>query len=416
MPDTHLKIAIVALDFNREGGSERRTAQLIERLAARGHAVHLIGARIAGAQDPRIVCHPIPTRPRPHWSEIVQFTRQARVVAARESFDLVHNQIRPFVPGVLTVGGGCHRFYLREILPKERGEVCAWLKRHAPLHWVLLALERRGFDPIFCPVVLTNSALARDGILKYYSYPADRIVVAHNGVDAERFRPAEGAAGREALRQRLGIGPTELLVLFMGSGFARKGLRPLLAAAARASARGATLRLVVAGSGAPEAWRRQAKRLGLAARVQFVGAVPDPEVYYRAADVFALPTYFDPFANATLEAMASGLPVVTTRLNGVSEILRPGHDGLLIDRPEDIQGLTDALLTLQDPGYRRDMGLRARETALRYPWDGPLQATLAVYERVLAERGATGGGAEGHGGRGAGERRGGRNEKPTMKN
>ncbi len=384
--EPRLKIAIVALDFNREGGSERRTAQLVERLAARDHRVHLIGARIAGAQDPRIVCHPIRTRPRPHWSEILQFTQQARAVVAREGFDLVHNQIRPFVPGVLTVGGGCHRFYLRDILPRERGWIRAWLKRQAPLHWVLLALERRGFDPTCCPFVLTNSRLARDGILKYYSYPAERIVVAHNGVDAERFRPAEGVADREALRQGLGIGPAEVLVLFMGRGFARKGLESLLAAMARASARGGGFRLVVAGSGASEGWQRKAGRLGLAAGVQFVGVVPDPEVYYRAADVFALPTHFDPFANATLEAMASGLPVVTTRLNGVSEIIRPGQDGILIEGPEDVQGLADALLELRNHDRRRELGVRARETALRYPWDGPLQATLAVYDRVLAER------------------------------
>jgi UDP-glucose:(heptosyl)LPS alpha-1,3-glucosyltransferase len=116
--------------------------------------------------------------------------------------------------------------------------------------------------------------------------------------------------------------------------------------------------------------------------------VPDPETYYRAADVFALPTHYDPFANATLEAMASGLPVITTRLNGVAEIIRPGVDGLLVDRPDEVEELAKALLVLTDRTTREVMGRAARATALRYPWDGPVGASLAAYRRVMAERSA----------------------------
>jgi UDP-glucose:(heptosyl)LPS alpha-1,3-glucosyltransferase len=381
-----LNIAIVSLDFNRAGGSERRTAHLVDRLVGQGHAVSLVGARIHGEWDPRIGQERVHTSKHPHWLEILLFCRRARAIVQRGAFDIVHNQIRPFAPGLLTVGGGCHRFYLADVLPRERGAIRAWLKRQGPLHRVLLALERRGFDPAFCPFVLTNSALARDGILQYYSYPAERIVVAHNGVDAERFCPAGSSARRDEARRRLGIAPGDVVVLFVGSGFARKGLESVLEGAARATGKGSALRLLVVGSGAAPAWRRRAERLGMGGRVRFVGSVADPETYYRAADIFALPTHFDPFANATLEAMASGLPVITTRRNGAAEIIRAGVDGLVIDEPSDVDGLADALLALQDAKRRRDMGLRARETALRYPWEQPVQATLSVYERALAER------------------------------
>jgi len=383
--DAPLKIAMVALDFNREGGSERRTAQLVDRLVAQGHEVHLIGARIRGEWDSRILRHPIPTPRHPHWLEVVQFCRGARDAVARGRFDIAHNQIRPFAPGVLTVGGGCHRYYLEEVLPAERGPLRARVKRLAPLHFVLLALERRGYDPAWCPLVLTNSRLAREGILKYYPYPAGRIVVAHNGVDPERFRPAEDPPSREAVRRRLGVGPGELLLLFVGSGFARKGLGRLLQAVALAGGRGRRLHLVVVGSGSPEPWQRQAERLGVAGALRFLGAVRDPETYYRAADIFALPTHYDPFANATLEAMASGLPVITTRLNGVAEIIRPGVDGLLVERPEAVEELAEALVALGDRAAREAMGRAARATALRYPWEGPVEASLAAYRRVMAE-------------------------------
>ncbi|MFA5029033.1 MAG: glycosyltransferase family 4 protein [Candidatus Methylomirabilota bacterium] len=192
------------------------------------------------------------------------------------------------------------------------------------------------------------------------------------------------------MRRRLGANPEDTLLLFVGSGFARKGLGSLLRVSSRLKReRGRTI-LAVVGAGATESWRRQAERLGVADLARFVGAVPDPETYYRAADIFALPTHFDPFANATLEAMASGLPVVTTRLNGVSEILQPGVDGFVVDGPEDLEGLADALRALADPDRRRAVGAAARRTALRYPWEAPLQATVQAYERVRAERGAPG--------------------------
>lgn len=386
MPDTLLKIAIVAQDFHRAGGSEGRTAHLVDRLVGLGHAVHLVGARIRGDWDPCVALHRLATPKHPHWLEVRLFCRRAAALVQDGGFDIVHNQIRPFVPGLLTVGGGCHRFYLYDVLPRERGAARAWLKRLAPLHRFLLALERRGLDPARCPVVLTNSALAREGILKYYRYPADRIVVAYNGVDAERFRPAQDPRDREAVRRRLGVGPGEPLLLFVGSGFARKGLGPLIEAAAQAGEGRHRPFLAVVGAGAAGIWQRRAERLGMGERVRFCGAVPDPETYYRAADVFALPTHFDPFANAALEAMASGLPVITTRLNGVSEIMQPGVDGLLIDGPEDLGGLTEALRALADPVRRRAMGAAARATALRYPWEGPLQATLQAYRRAMEER------------------------------
>jgi UDP-glucose:(heptosyl)LPS alpha-1,3-glucosyltransferase len=126
-----------------------------------------------------------------------------------------------------------------------------------------------------------------------------------------------------------------------------------------------------------------ARELGIAGRVRFAGHAKDPEAYYAAADVFVLPTFFDPFANATLEAMASGLPVITSRSNGASEILTPGADGLVVDDLREAAGLARAIGDLTDPTRREAMGRAARETALRYPWEGPLQATLDVYARTL---------------------------------
>ncbi len=378
-----LRVAIVSLDFHREGGSEGRTGRLVDHLVAEGHEVHLVGARIRGPWDRRTILRPVRTAAHPHWLEVILFCRQAQQVVASQGFDIVHNQIRPFTPGVVTVGGGSHRFYVQEVLPQEKGWARACVKRASPLHLVLLALERRGFRIDRCPFIIANSCLSRDGILKYCPMPPERVVVAYNGVDADRFSPARRGQFREQRRAALGVAPEDFLVLFVGAGFARKGLGPLLAAVSKLQGRGLRSRLVVVGAGRSGAWRSRAERLGIAERVTFVGAVPDPESYYAAAEVLALPTLFDPFANVTLEAMASGLPVVTSRRNGASEILHHGVDGLVVDPADDVGGLADALASLLDPSRRAGIGERARETALKYSWEGPLERTLAVYRAVV---------------------------------
>lgn len=378
-----LRVAIVSLDFHREGGSEARTGQLVDRLVAEGHEVHLVGARIRGPWDPRTILRPVRVPDHPHWLEVALFSRRARALIATEGFDVVHNQIRPFTPGVVTAGGGSHRFYVQAVLPQELGRVRAKLKRLSPLHMVLLALERRGFQVDRCPCIIANSCLSREGILRYSPMPPERVVVAYNGVDPVRFSPARRPEFRERRRRALGAASEDFLVLLVGAGFARKGLGPLLGAVAKLQDGRPRARLVVVGGGRCKSWLARAARLGLADRVAFVGPVPDPESYYAAADAMALPTFFDPFANVTLEAMASGLPVVTSRSNGAAEVLRPGVDGLVIDRADDVSGLADALASLRDLGRRAAMGEEARETALKYPWDGPLEKTLAVYRATV---------------------------------
>lgn len=120
--------------------------------------------------------------------------------------------------------------------------------------------------------------------------------------------------------------------------------------------------------------------------MRFVGPVTEPERYYAAAEVFVLPTYFDPFANATLEAMAAGLPVITTRMNGVAEILTPGTDGFVLEDPRDAAGLEKLLVELADAGRRRAVGQAAHAAATRLSWQAVADATLETYRAMQATR------------------------------
>jgi UDP-glucose:(heptosyl)LPS alpha-1,3-glucosyltransferase len=174
--------------------------------------------------------------------------------------------------------------------------------------------------------------LVRDEITWLYGFPAKEIDVIYNGVPLSEF--ANAAAQRTQSRAALGLGADEIVVLFAGSGWARKGL-PYAIAAVDASGI-PKMRLLVAGKGNQSRYRGQ--------NVKFLGEVQDVPALYAAADIFLLPTIYDPFSNACLEAAAAGLPVITTGTNGFSEIIEDGRHGSIIPDASDIISLRDALV------------------------------------------------------------------------
>ena len=252
----------VAMDFHREGGSEGRTGQLVDALLMAGHDVHLVGARIRGDWNPRVTRQVVPIVRHPKWLETLTFIRGAKRLVATERFDVVHNQIRPYLPGVVTVGGGCHRFYLEEVLPRERGALPAWARRISPLHRILLGLERRRYRAEGNTWVIANSRLNRDGILAHYPLPADRIRVVYNGVDPERFTPQNTARFRADTRRILALQDQDVALLFVGGNFSRKGLWLILEAVAQAGPVGTRLSVVVVGGGGAPAGTARSTRWG----------------------------------------------------------------------------------------------------------------------------------------------------------
>ncbi|MBI4575180.1 MAG: glycosyltransferase family 4 protein [Planctomycetes bacterium] len=185
-----------------------------------------------------------------------------------------------------------------------------------------------------------------------------RVRVVPNGVDLERFRPA-GPEAREGARRALGVATDEALALFVGRPFAPKGLGTLLEAAARPES--ARPWVVVAGGEASGPWRRLARRLGVRAR--FLGEVRDLGPLHGAADVLAAPTFYDPCSLATLEALAAGLPVVTTRDNGAGEGLEEAGAGLVLEEAGDAVALARALGALLGPEGRESRRSAARRLA-----------------------------------------------------
>jgi UDP-glucose:(heptosyl)LPS alpha-1,3-glucosyltransferase len=211
--------------------------------------------------------------------------------------------------------------------------------------------------------------MVKDEIVDIYNYRPDRIDVVRNGVPISEFQLAPEI--REESRSRLGLGPEQVVVLFVGSGWERKGLR--FAIEAVESSPNQAVRLLVAGRGKQIRYQSP--------RVQFLGEVAGLARIYAAADIFILPTIYDPFSNASLEALASGLPVITTRANGCSEIIENRIHGSIVHRADDVAELCKALDVWSDATWRN----AARPTILRHAAQFDISKNVARTVEILIQ-------------------------------
>jgi UDP-glucose:(heptosyl)LPS alpha-1,3-glucosyltransferase len=375
-------VVVDLLDVKRVG-SERRYSELLRRLERRGHELHLFVRRWDEAAARNIACHRVPVR-GPAAITPLLFALSAFLVVRRwrSRLDLVHSHTQSFGDDVVSPGGGAYFAYLRAIGrdPSGRAGREAWRGQdHARVF-----IERRQFRS--ARRIVTNSAWSSRVLAETYPFAAGRTRCIYNGVDTEYFSPRIREELRDRTRARLGLAPPEVAFLLVGSGVHRKGVLELLEAF---GAQGfVTARVVIVGrrSGAEDAAiDRTIRRLGLEGRVICQDFAADPRPYYAAADAFVLPTKWDPFSNATVEALACGLPVITTAANGVSELLTHGREGFVDADPHDIGALGRTLARMLDADRAR-MGEAARALAETLTWERHLDAMLTLYAEVAEER------------------------------
>jgi len=299
-----------------------------------------------------------------------------RELAANRAFDCVFSLDRTRRQDVYRAGDGVHRVWL-----ERRRQFAPWWRKpfigRGSFHRNLLELEAGTFDPGNTRRIIVNSEMVQREILKHFSFPADRIHLVRNGVELARFQGGD----RTAARKQFGIRDDEFLLLFVGSGWERKGLKYLLAALGalqresikrefiagarlvQEASRRVTeqLRSTILGSTPPaespmqETTEIAVDRIKLMivgkgrkpphtpTNVMFAGAMSEVEHAYAAADLFVFLPIYEPSANVVFEAMAAGLPVVTSVQNGASELIEEKVNGTIIDDPSDIRGVLDAV-------------------------------------------------------------------------
>ncbi len=376
-PMSHrLRLGVAVRRFHPYGGGERFLGRLLEALPEERFELHLFTT--GRPPEGPWVHHRVPAFGWLPWGRFWGFGWAAARVVARHPVDLLYAHDAILGPvDLFRAGGGCHPAYRAAMAPAESTARRLW-EAIRPRHRWMTAVERRCF--LSARQVVVNSARVRREVCSRYGVARERVAVVYNGIDLARFDPARRAAARAAVATRFPEVAGRVRLLYVGSGFRRKGVDTLLRGLARVEpVVRDTLHLLVVGKEPRLArYRSLAARLGIGDRVTFTGPLGEVDELLLGCDGFCFPTRYEPFSNACLEALAAGLPVITTAANGVAERLAEGGGAVLADA-EDVAGLAAAITEMADGEWRARHGARAREIAAGHTLEG----YMATWESLL---------------------------------
>jgi UDP-glucose:(heptosyl)LPS alpha-1,3-glucosyltransferase len=369
------------------GGAEMYVADFCRRLAAAGHDVHLYACRWDAAALPATVTiHRLDPPRGPRSLRPWRFSATVRKALDRDRPEVSIGFDKTFGPDIYYPLGGLQPASAAGTIRKNRSPLARAaaraLKRLDFAHHSFCRLERRHLLGPNPPLLVTNSGCVRDDARRHYGIPAERVRVIHNAIDPARFNERDRPRVRAEQRRQWGFGPGAVVAAFVAMNYRLKGLEPLLHALARVPA----LRLVVAGNAKTGRWQRLARKLGVGDRVVFVGPAGDVRRIYFGADLHVHPTFYDPCSSVVLEALACGLPVVTSRYNGAAEVMHPAREGFVVDDPHDHVVLANALTQLVDPVVRDACGRAARQAAAAWTLEHHYRRWLDVFAEVVARR------------------------------
>ncbi|MBI5234545.1 MAG: glycosyltransferase family 4 protein [Deltaproteobacteria bacterium] len=371
-----MKVAVVVKDFmETRGGLERYAVSLARGLKARGAQVHVFAN--TGEHEEGFLFHHVPCVRRLSLLKVITFPWNAGRALRKDDYDIVYGLTPLFTQDIYRVGEGLHRDALRHRHPNLLRRFFRYLN---PKHLAILWIEKRMFEGR--PFVITNSEMMKERVVSLYSIEPQMVHVIYNGFDEKRFNIG-AKAHRAEVRKELSIADDEPLIIFVSNDFERKGLQALFGAVSLLFRNGERIKVMVIGKGHIERFAKKAENMGLGGLVSFVGPKKDIERYYGAADMLVLPTLYDPFSNVCLEAMACGIPVITTARNGASEIITDGVDGFTLEDPNDADLLARRIVEILDV---RDIGENAARKAKGFSLERNISETIVFFNEAAARK------------------------------
>jgi UDP-glucose:(heptosyl)LPS alpha-1,3-glucosyltransferase len=374
-----LGIAFVRRGYSPTGGAERYLKRLARGVIEAGHEIQLIASNDWPEDQ-----WPFGLIRRVSAESVIGFADELEQIRPQLHCDALFSLERVWSCDIYRAGDGVHRAWL-ERRRKFEIPLKQFVRAANRKHRDLLQLEESLFAHRKAGRVIVASEMVRHEILDLFGYPADKIEITRNGVPIDKFRFDPEL--RETAREHLKLKPDQIALLFAGSGWERKGL--LFAIQAMALCKNGKMRLLVAGRGNEGLYKTTRLRFWRKEPVQFLGEVADLVPVYAAADIFILPTIYDPFSNACLEALACGLPIITTRANGFSEIIENTVHGSIVDHAGNLIGLRDAIWFWSDPSRRAAARSANIERASQFDISKNVQQTLEILTRVASGKLAT---------------------------
>lgn len=388
-----MHIAIVRRHCSlKKAGAERYCVNLFRGLQKLGHRVTVVGEAIDGELKSEVEFIPVAINKLTSWTKNRSFAENCAKLVRSHKFDIVHGLSR--VEGLDT-------FRLTDPMQTHwvnvwyRNPISRWLQRWNPRHTAIFDLERRLYQPSGVRRVIVQSKLDARLLTEYFGVDERRICRIMNGVDTRMFnlrvRDDRGCVRDELSQQfgaKCGLTNDTPLLVFASMDFRRKGLETLLSALARLKNRDA--QLLVLGNGDIRGYARKAEALGVAGRVMFAGRQSAIQRYYGAADLFVLPTIYEPFPNVNLEAMACGTPVISTATAGGADIIHPEKNGYVIPDPWSVDLLAEQIdHYLSLPAVAKQaMSEYCWQTAAKLRIEDNARQVAEVFDEVLREKNA----------------------------
>ena len=371
-----IRLAIVRQKYRPDGGAERFVSRALEALNHKEMELNVITRQWQGDVHPDWqihICNPM------KWGRVSResgFATAARKLWQQQEFDIVQSHERIAGCDIYRAGDGVHK---RWLLQRSR-ILSGWKQRQLfsdSYHRYVMKAEHDMYTSAELKTVICNADMIKQEIIEDFSVPAEKIHVIYNAIDHKKFIPAEEAQ-RQRLRQQHNIPPQAHCLIFVGSGFERKGLK----AAIEAIAATKTHLLVVGKDKTERRYHQLAASLGCENRVHFLGMQPQVLPFYQLSDGLLLPTLYDPFPNVILEAMACGLPVITSNYCGGAEFIRDGYNGFITDAL-DVPALIQSIEYLSTNGSKSVMGLQARKTILPFTPELLSNRLFSLYQELL---------------------------------
>ena len=380
-----IRFAIGIQDFSRKkGGAERYLIDLCYRMAAEGYEVHLYAERWE-EEDPRIHCHRIRTIPFPKSLRLVSFAVKATRAIEHGNYDITFGVGNTLAADVLQPHGGVHWAWFWKSL-RAYDHPIVWAVKFlgrvlSPKQWVNGWIENSPYHKESLSKIIAISDMVKKDMIRWYRVPEDRITVVYNGVDIDQFHP-RNQKYREEVRKNHGIGE-DFLILFVSNNFRMKGLDHLMKALVSLKRRTSLpFRLLILGRDRQEPYRCFADKIGVSGEIIFAGPTDAPERYYGAADLLVHPSFYDACSLTVIEALASGLPVITTSSNGASGILHQGKEGFVISDPRDEGNLEEKIAFFLDHHRRKEASIAARTLAEEYSTERNWREMKTIFEKI----------------------------------
>ena len=373
-----MNLAFITKRYGRIGGTERDLHELTVRLVARGHDVHIYCTEVRMEAPHGIKVHRVP---------VIGFGRLARFLsiawlgprrARRNGHDLVISYERVFRQDIARCGGGTHRVFLQR-MAKKSSPLTRLFRALDPYHKLVKFTEKRQFTAGNFRRAHAVSELVKQELIDIYGVDDSSIDVIYCGVDTDIFRPENRRTDGATVREELGIPADDTVALFLGNGFKRKGLDAFLAGIGATD----TVHGLVVGTDSQIAnYRNLARKLGIEARVHFVGQQSETSRYYAAANLFVLPSVQEAFGIVVLEAMATGLPCLVSSRAGAAEVLPESMARFLMQDPHDPTEMATKIKEVLEPATHTRLAEDSRNAAMNFSLEEHARVSEKLYRSM----------------------------------